>query len=210
MKDKIAIIGAGDLGLQIAHYIKTDTNHSIVGFFDDTKSKGEILEGYPILGKIDDVESQFEQNCFKSLLIGIGYKHLAFNKVIFNRFSQIPFATFIHSSVIIDPTAEIKSGAVIFPGCLIDKNVIVGSNALLNVHCTISHDTIIGAHSFLSPRVAIAGFCTLGEQCLVGINSTIVDNINIVSETRIGAGAVVTRSISEGGLYVGVPAIRKK
>ena len=162
MQTKIGIIGGGDLGKQIAHYITTDGSGPVVGFFDDTKKKGELIGGIPVLGNISDVETAFNRGKLDAILLGIGYKHLEFKKKIYLSFKKrIPFATYIHSSVYEDPTVIVHSGSVVFPGCILDKGVIVQENTLLNIGCTIAHDTIVGPHSFLSPRVAIAGFAKL-------------------------------------------------
>jgi UDP-3-O-[3-hydroxymyristoyl] glucosamine N-acyltransferase len=75
----------------------------------------------------------------------------------------------------------------------------------MNISCTVAHDTVIGKHSFLSPSVAIAGFVNVKEQCIIGINSTIIDNITMTAKTQIGGGGVVIKDIDEPGLYVGNP-----
>ena len=49
---RIAIIGAGDLGQQIAHYISHSDAYKVVGFFDDFGVVGELRNGVPILGNI--------------------------------------------------------------------------------------------------------------------------------------------------------------
>jgi UDP-3-O-[3-hydroxymyristoyl] glucosamine N-acyltransferase len=77
---------------------------------------------------------------------------------------------------------------------------------LINISSSIAHDSIIGRHSFLSPAIAIAGFVNIGEQCVIGINATIIDNISIANKVQIGAGAVVTEKLDKAGLYVGIPA----
>lgn len=50
------------------------------------------------------------------------------------------------------------------------------------------------------------GFVNIKEQCIIGINSIIIDNISITEGTRIGGGTVVIKNIEEKGLYVGNPA----
>lgn len=206
MSLRIAIIGAGDLGQQIAHYIQTDGVDKVVGYFDDTKEKGLLISGITVFGKIEDIKSEYDKGHFDALLLGIGYKHLNFKKTIFERYSEIPFANFIHSSTTLDPTAIVESGAIIFPGCILDKNTRIEANVLLNIGCSISHDSTIGAHSFLSPRVAVAGFTEVGVACILGINSTVIDNIKICDHVRLGAGAVVVRDLNEPGKYMGIPA----
>jgi len=210
MNNRIAIIGAGDLGQQIAHYITLDAKDRVVGYFDDTYEVGTRIGEVPILGNTKDITSVYKDGAFDALLIGVGYKHLDFKKKMFESQGAIPFATFIHSSAWVDPTAKVAAGTIVFPGCILDKNVSLKANTLLNIGCSISHDSTIGAHSFLSPRVAIAGFTHVGERCVLGINCTLIDNITIVQGCKIGAGAVVTNNCNEQGLYVGIPAKYKK
>jgi len=44
----------------------------------------------------------------------------------------------------------------------------------------------------------------ISENCFIGSNSVIINNIKITSETIIGAGTVVIRDIIENGVYEGV------
>lgn len=202
----LAIIGSGDFGQQIAHYALSDNHYDKVVFFDDF-SVEESVNFIPIIGKSTDIEKAFELKQFDELLIGIGYKHLLIKKQFFEEFkSKIPFGRIIHSASWVDPTAIIEIGSVVYPGCIIDAKCIIKENVVLNIGCTIAHDTIIGGHSFLSPRVAVAGFVTVEESCVFGINSTIIDNIDIVNNTQIGAGSLVIKSIHKSGLYIGTPA----
>jgi sugar O-acyltransferase (sialic acid O-acetyltransferase NeuD family) len=203
---RLAIIGAGDLGQQIAYYANIEGQFEVVGFFDDLRNSPDMVGQIPVLGKTNDIFKSFKKEQFDVLLIGVGYKHMAFRNKIFNQFKgYIPFARLIHSSCFIDPSSVIGEGVVMYPGCIIDHHVVVEQNVLLNVGCCISHHSLIGMHSFLSPRVAIAGFVTVEENCIIGINSTIIDNIKITKQTQIGGGSVVIKNIEKCGLYVGNP-----
>ena len=202
----LAILGAGDLGQQIAHYAISDNHYERIVFFDDF-SFGKMINGIDVLGNMDDVENYFKQNYFQEIILGIGYKHLNKRKELFDKFnSKIPFGKIIHSTVWVDSTTEIKPGCVIYPGCLIDAKTKIFENTILNVSTTIAHDTIIGKHCFLSPRVSIAGFVNVEEKCIIGINSTIIDNISICANTQLGGGTVVIKNIEKPGLYVGNPS----
>lgn len=205
MSKILAILGAGHLGQQIAHYAISDKHYDDVVFFDDFTIEKEIST-HKVLGTIAEVVEAYINKKFDDLLIGIGYKHLAIRKELFERFNhKIPFGTLIHSSSWVDKTVEINEGVIIYPNCCIDSYTIIDNNSILNISCSIAHNTYIGKHCFLSPRVAIAGFVKVEEQCIVGINATIIDNVKIVSNTQIGAGAVVIKNIDSSGLYVGNP-----
>lgn len=206
MSKILAILGAGHLGQQIAHYAISDKKYDDVVFFDDFIIEEEV-SGHKIIGTIQEIEKAFLDKKFDELLLGIGYKHLSTRKDLFERFNdKIPFGKLIHSSCWIDKTAIICDGVVIYPNCCIDAYSVVDCNSILNICCSISHDTNIGKHCFLSPRVAIAGFVKIEEQCIIGINATIIDNIKVVSQIQIGAGAVVIKNLVTKGLYVGNPA----
>lgn len=208
---KLAIIGAGDLGYQIAYHAKNDTDLNPVGFFDDFKIKDEYYYNLPVLGKVKDVISSFNAGLFDVLMIGIGYKHLEIRGKLFDEFyGKIPFANIIHSSVYVDSSCKLGSGIFIYPRCTLDMNVIIEDNVLLNVNCVIAHDTVIGKHSFLSPCVNVAGFVNIGKRVNLGINTTIIDNIKVADYVKTGGGAVVITDLKEPGLYVGIPAKFKK
>jgi sugar O-acyltransferase (sialic acid O-acetyltransferase NeuD family) len=202
----LAIIGSGDLGQQIAYYALSDNHYSKVVFFDDFTEKKEV-KGNVVLGATSTLENAYSEKLFDEIIIGIGYKHLAKKRQIFESLEgKIPFGKVIHSSCWVDKSATIGSGSVLYPGCLVEANSKIEANTILNVSCTIAHDTIIGSHCFLSPRVAVAGFVHVREECIFGINSTIIDSISIMEKTQLGGATVVIKSLEKSGLYVGNPA----
>ncbi|MFB6457673.1 acetyltransferase [Chitinophaga sp. Hz27] len=204
---RLAIIGSGDLGQQIAYHAATDGHYEIAGFFDDFKNAGEKVGEHVILGKSGDIATLFSQGDFDCLMIGIGYKHFEKRKECFNTWKGIiPFGKVLHTASYVDPSCTIGEGVFILPGVVLDQQVVIGDNVLINVGSCIAHDTVIGAHSFLSPRVAVAGFVEIGSCCNIGINSTIIDNLKIVDMVQTGGGTTVINNLTQAGLYVGTPA----
>lgn len=208
---KLAIIGSGDLGEQIAWHARNDNHYSVVGFFDDFAEQGTARHGLPVLGKVSDVLTSFKEGLFDELLVAIGYKHFEQRKNIFDTLvGEVPFGKLIHSSSYVDPSAKVGRGVVVYPGCVIDMKAQLEDNVLLNAGVVIAHDTTIGAHSFLSPAVKVAGFVRVGNCVSLGIGTCVVDNLLIGDFVRTGAGAVVAESLINPGLYLGVPARYKK
>ena len=194
------------MGIQTAHYALTDKHYEKIVFFDDYNNDTHIND-CEILGKIDAVRKQYELGKFDELIIGIGYNNLVKRKELFERFSStIPFGKVIHSTTRVDITATIHAGCIIYPGCEIDYRAIVESNTVIANSCMIAHNTTVGKHSFYSAKIALAGYAKTGELCFFGINSTIVDNVEIIANTFTGAGTVIIKSIDKSGLYVGNPA----
>ena len=206
MKKRLAIIGASELGNQIAHYAPISVNkYEVVGFFDD------FANGDLILGKVADIAAVYERDVFDCLIVGVGYKSMSFRSTIFNRYcGKIPFATIIHPSCYVDETAIIAEGCVLYPHVTIDKNVRLNGNALVNLGCVIAHDSVVGQDTFIAPSVTVAGFCVIGEQNFIGVGAVVKDGVEIIGNVVIGAGTIIISNVVESGTYVGVPAKRIK
>jgi sugar O-acyltransferase (sialic acid O-acetyltransferase NeuD family) len=204
---KLAIVGAGHLGQQMAHYAKFNTVE-IIGFFDDTFEKGEEVFGLPILGGLNDINPVYSSAKFSHIIIGIGYNHLACKAKLWGEINdfRIPFYSIICPNTYIDKSAVIYDGAFIMPGVVVDQRCVVGKGVVLNCNTTISHDSVIGDFSFFGPAVTLSGFVKIGKETFLGSGSVIIDNVSIVNQVKIGAGAVVSKNINEVGLYLGIPA----
>lgn len=205
---RLVIIGAGDLGQQIAHFVTTDCQFEVVGFVDDWQAKGSVVNGIPVLGCIDDLLTIYRNGVFDETLIGVGYKHFQFRKSLYEKYKGgVPFATFVHSSCYVDPTAEIGRGVVVYPRCIIDRNALIKDNVFINWGTGIGHDAVMESHSFVAAMVLIAGLSHVGEMCMIGNGTVTIDHIQIADSTTIGGGSVVVKNINDpNGIYVGNPA----
>lgn len=207
MKQRLAIIGAGELASQVIHYANLDGRYLPVGVFVDYPEDLQSFEGLKRLGSLHDVEELYTNGFFDCLFIAIGYKHLAFKQSLHASLKgKIPFATIIANATFLDPSSKIGEDVIIYPGTIIDKDVIIEDNVLLNLGATISHNCVVGDSSFVGVRTAVSGFAKIGSCCFIGTNSTISDNISICDNAIIGASAVVIHDVVEEGVYIGVPA----
>lgn len=205
---RVLIIGGGDLGLLLAHHIKSISGWEFAGFVDDFNPKGATTAG-PVLGGTNDVRALAADGVCNAFLVAVGYRHFRARQELFERFIDVlPSPAMIHPTAHVDETAKVGAGSVIFPRAIVDAGSVIDENVLLNTAATVCHHSRVGAHSFVAPAACIAGFCRVGRRCFVGINSTLRDNIHVVDDATIGAGAVVARNITNSGIYVGVPARR--
>jgi sugar O-acyltransferase (sialic acid O-acetyltransferase NeuD family) len=210
MKKRIAFIGSGEMARHIAHYMVEDNQFEIVGYFDDYVSIGVIINNYPILGKLDDIEKSYSNNMFDELINAIGYTRMTYRKEVFERFeSIIPFATFVHSTCLVDSTAKIGKGVVVFPYSILYLDAVVEDDVFIQIRSYVT-DSVVKKHTMISGSVSIAGRCEIGECCNIGISTTIINNIKICDYVTTGGGATVTKNIIDPGLYVGLPARKIK
>ena len=149
---RLGIIGAGDLGVQLAWIARKTGEYEPNVFFDDNLAPGVSVAGIPVHGGLDALESISQPLPFDELIIAIGYRHLAIRQQVFERLcGRFRFATLIDPNAFLDASCVVGEGAVIYAGCFIDMNSEIGSNVLLNIGCVVAHDSKIGAGCFISP-----------------------------------------------------------
>lgn len=207
MKQRLAIIGAGEMASQVIHFAKLDGRYLPIGFFVDYPDDLLSFEGLKKLGTIKDIEGSYAEGFFDCLFIAIGYKHLEFKRSLHASLKgKIPFASIIANPTYIDPSSTIGEDVIIYPGAIIDKDVTIEDNVLVNLGAAIAHNSVIGNSSFIGVNAAISGYVRIGGCCFLGTHTTISDNISICNNVVIGASAVVVHDVVEEGVYVGVPA----
>jgi carbonic anhydrase/acetyltransferase-like protein (isoleucine patch superfamily) len=138
---------------------------------------------------------------------------------------QERLAQFLGQPPRIDPTAYVAPGATVigdvrlgprtsvWPGAVLrgDINYIeVGEGSNIQdgsvVHLSNEHPVVIGKHVTVG-HLAMVHACTVGDECLVGMHSTLLDGAVVGKQSIIGANALVPQGmvVPEGSLVVGVP-----
>ena len=210
MKKRIAFLGCGEMARHIAHYMVEDQQFDIIGYYDDYTAKGNIVSGYPILGNLDNLIQDHKDGVFDEIINAIGYTRFNYRKELYERFiNKVPFATFIHSTCLIDSTAKIGKGVVIFPFSIIYLDAVIEDNVFIQIRSYVT-DSIVKKHTLLSGTVSIAGRSEVGECCFLGISTTVSNDVKICDYVTTGATTAVVKDITEAGLYVGVPARKIK
>ncbi len=93
-------------------------------------------------------------------------------------------------------------------GCtILDCNLVnIGDNCLLAPHVVISAATHPLEAEARAAGVETTAPITLGNNCWLGANSTIIPGVTLGDGVVVGAGAVVTKSFPSNVVVAGVPA----
>lgn len=213
MKD-IAIFGAGGFGREIACLInRINKQHpgtwNLIGFFDDDERIWGVCNEYgKVIGGMDAL-NQWEKPL--DIVIAIGNPSVL--ELVVGKIKN-PHISFPN---LIDPNVEFMDkdhvtmgqGNVICMRSTISTNVKFGSFNLLNVAVGVGHDAAFGDFNVLMPNVNISGGVTIGNTCLFGVKSTILQYLKIGDRVKIGACSLLMRNAKTDNLYFGIPAERK-
>lgn len=103
---------------------------------------------------------------------------------------------FVNAGVLFDARAKVELGA----------NVAVGPGAQF---LTSSHPLGPAWHRAGAGCTQVAPI-VVGEGCWIGAGAIVLGGVTVGAGCVIGAGAVVSRDCEPNGLYVGVPASRRR
>ncbi|MFA5852906.1 MAG: serine O-acetyltransferase [Spirochaetales bacterium] len=113
------------------------------------------------------------------------------------------------SARILSQLARFFTGVEIHPGAKIGRRlfidhgmgVVIGETAEIGEDATLYHGVTLGGTSLSKGK----RHPELGDRVTVGAGAKILGNIRIGSDSRIGANAVVVKSVPENSVVVGIP-----
>ena len=119
----------------------------------------------------------------------------------------------IGHSTFIGPFVEIQKDVRVGDRCKIQSHSFICELVEIGDDCFIGHGVMFINDTFSSGRPAggdrnLWKSTKIGDHVSIGSNATILP-VHICDHVVIGAGAVVTKNITEPGTYIGNPAKKK-
>lgn len=91
-----------------------------------------------------------------------------------NLFAQpVNFGAGVHSSAVVDTTAQLGRDVVIGPHCTIGAGAIISDRCILQSQVTVEAGAVIGADTVLRAGVRVGANCVIGSRCLLHFNCSI-------------------------------------
>lgn len=207
--DRLILLGCGAFARELINWVDdlVDLGKSIrvSGFLDDNS---QALDGFPYsvpyLGSIPNyVPQQGDQ-----LLMAIGDPKA--KKAIYEdlKAKGAVFASLIHPSAVIARTARLGEGVVVCPQAFVSADAVVGDLCAINGNASVGHDVRLGSFSTLSSHVDLTGWVQVDECVFFGSGARVLPKVKIGLGARIGAGAVVMRSVPTDAVMYALPAKR--
>jgi carbonic anhydrase/acetyltransferase-like protein (isoleucine patch superfamily) len=126
---------------------------------------------------------------------------------------MVPNRIFVDPSAVVIGDVTLSDGVSIWPCAVIrgDSNRIeIGENSNVQdtavIHVSSDYPTIVGKDTTIGHGAVING-ATIGDNCIIGINSTVLDGAIIGDECLVAANAVVTPRtvVPPRSVVMGVP-----
>ncbi|MGI6153737.1 MAG: gamma carbonic anhydrase family protein [Christensenellaceae bacterium] len=127
---------------------------------------------------------------------------------------NIAESAYVHKSAVVIGNVEICDGASVWPGAVvrgdmhkivIGRNTNIQDNSVLHTEdrtpLLIGEDVVVGHNACLHS-------CTVGNNCLIGIGSIVLDGAKIGNNCVVAAGALVPpgKEFPDGSMIMGAPA----
>jgi carbonic anhydrase/acetyltransferase-like protein (isoleucine patch superfamily) len=127
---------------------------------------------------------------------------------------EIDESAYVASDAIILGAVTLSRNSSVWHGCVLrgDINTIEigeGSNVQDGSVLHLSDDYGVSVGKFVTiGHMAMVHACTIGDECLIGMHSTILDGAVIGEQSIVGAGSLVTKGtvVPAGSLVLGSPA----
>lgn len=166
---------------------------SVVGFVDDN----------PNLSQYCDKKVYHQADGLSPMIVSIGINKT--RKMIVEKLN-CQFATAVHPTAIVSPSAKKGEGTVVMPGAIINADAVIGKHCIINTGASVDHECVIGDYCHIAPHASLCGQVHVGDGTLIGVGASVIPCIEIGAWCTIGAGAAVVDNIPDNKTVVGVPA----
>ncbi|MGB0713057.1 MAG: UDP-3-O-(3-hydroxymyristoyl)glucosamine N-acyltransferase [Gammaproteobacteria bacterium] len=107
-------------------------------------------------------------------------------------------------TAILGDDVEVGANTTIDRGAIDDT--LVGDGVKLDNLIQIGHNVRVGAHTAIAAQVTLAGSAVVGERCSISVNALVLGHLELADDVHITPFSMVTKSISEPGVYSsGIP-----
>lgn len=211
-KNKLVIIGAGEMAEIAYEYFTYDSDYEVCGFAVEKQFMDkDSLFGLRVyeFEKICCVYPPSEYMAFVALS---STKVNRYRTRLYMKCKDLGYecATYVSSRAFVWHNVEVGENSFIFENNTVQYNVKIGNNVILWSGNHIGHRTEIDDNCFITSHAVISGYCHVGKNCFIGVNATVGDYVNIADDVFLAAGALTVKDLNQSGaIYIGSPAKSK-
>jgi len=201
----LVLIGGGGHASVLADILLGQGREVLAVISPDALSSRAVFAGLAHLTKDEEVKRFSPDSVY--LVNGIGMLPRSMLRQRVNQqFLELgyQFETVIASDAHVSLFATIRSGAQILSGAQVQTGAVIGEHTIVNSGALVEHDCQIGAYNHIAPRATLCGAVCTREAVYIGANATVIQGLVLESQSVVGAGAIVNRSLMKN--YTCYPA----
>jgi len=206
---RLILVGCGAFARELINWVEDladlGKSISVTGFLDDNPN---ALQGFPYSVPYLGTISAFIPQSGDQLLMAIGDPMAKKSLFVALKNKGATFANLIHPSAVIARSAKLGEGVVVCPQAFISADATVGDLCAINGSASVGHDVKLGSFATLSAHVDLTGWVQVDECVFFGSGARVLPKVKIGTRARIGAGAVVMRSVPADTVVYAPPAKR--
>ena len=203
---RVIMIGAGGHG-KVCAEIASMSGYDEILFLDDN-TQLVFCGKYNVFGIVKDFPKFLDGATNFFVSIGDAAVRQEIQEKIEENGGRV--ATLIHPDAVIGSDVEIGRGSVVMAGTVINSGTEIGKSVIVNTSSSVDHDCIIGDYCHVAVGAHICGTVTIGTGTWIGAGAVVSNNVEIQGNCMIGAGAVVVGDLKEAGVYLGIPAEKRR
>lgn len=206
---KLIIIGLSNNSKLAAFYFDKDTEFDVVGFAVNKEYKNaDTFYNLPVF-ELENLAKLFPPNDYYAF-VAVGY--IDMNKTREKLYNQIKALGYTLPNYVSPKCSYLTEEPIGDNNLILEDNTIqpfvkIGSNNVLWSGNHIGHDVEIGNHNFITSHVVISGFTKIRNNCFLGVNSTLRDNIVIADFTLLASGTIIMKDTSKEDVYLPAKSI---
>lgn len=206
---KLIIYGYGKYAEYVKYVFTHDSQYEVIGFCLEAtyitnlnmgKNKNELIT-------FESLEEYYSPRQF-DLFIAVGNDKIRERLFLAGKEKGFIMANYISTKTIIWENLSVGQNVFISEDSAIQPFVKIGDNTII-IGAKIGHHSTIGANSLLSTCI-IGANVKIGNNCFLGINSSVKSNIEIRDRNIIGMGSVITKNTGEFEVFTTPSAIKRK
>lgn len=209
---KLVVYGIGETAEMIADYFIQDSNYEVVAFTVDSQYLDkDTLLGLPVV-PVDEVMTRYPPSAHYMFAAASFGKLNRVREGMYRKAKDMGYkmASYVNSRAFVWHNVKIGENVFVFEENVVQYKVRIGNNVILWSGNHIGHQTVIEDNCFISSHVVISGFCTIGANSFLGVNTSFNDGVKFGKDSVTGNGTIIVRNTEPGSIYVGNPAKRMK
>jgi sugar O-acyltransferase (sialic acid O-acetyltransferase NeuD family) len=204
----VLVVGSSGHARVLVDIIEVAGTYKILGLLDDSKPKGSIELGYPILGTVSDLFEIARKHNPSGFIVAIGdnWNRALVTAKITQMAPALRAITAVHPSAHVARTARIGEGTAVMAGAVINSAASIGRYCIVNTRAAVDHDARLEDYASVGPGATLAGNVHVGAYSAICLQACVSEKVSIGSHTVVGAGSVVLRDLPGEVLAYGTPA----